>query len=287
MDQIRVKSGALLAALVSGALAAGALGGAPSANATCASFFGIGNSAQCTSTLTTFAIAIGNGASATAGGLFGGAFAIGSGAKATTADAFTFATAVGGGSTADAEGLFGIAASLGGNTSTATFGSGKFGNLGLNIALSLTGGASGPSSSTVTAAGIGNIAANLIGDGNTPAESGTLAVSAEGIVNIAANLLGNNNSVSAGGKGGGGNVAFSVYGLGNTVTAGPGPLAIAGSIAQVNNNAPGVVQSGPGISINGLSIGAAAAVHPPEVAAASHPRKSAPAATAVAHHSTK
>ena len=62
MNQTRGKSGVLLAALVSGALAAGTLGAAPSANATCASFWGINNGGGCTSKLFSFAIAIGTGA---------------------------------------------------------------------------------------------------------------------------------------------------------------------------------------------------------------------------------
>ncbi len=66
-------SGVLVAgAAATGVLAAAALGSAPSANASCASFFGLGNSADCSSTPLSIAIAIGNGASAHANGLFGG-----------------------------------------------------------------------------------------------------------------------------------------------------------------------------------------------------------------------
>ena len=79
VDQIRVKSGVLLGAVVSGALAAGTLTAAPTANATCASFWGIGNSADCTSKLFSVAIAIGGNAQAHADGLFGAAFSIGTG----------------------------------------------------------------------------------------------------------------------------------------------------------------------------------------------------------------
>src|SRR4029078_4967820 len=47
----RKAAGALVACVVTGGLVATAgLGSAPAANATCASFFGIGNSADCTST---------------------------------------------------------------------------------------------------------------------------------------------------------------------------------------------------------------------------------------------
>lgn len=70
MDQSRIKGGSLLGALVSGALVDGTLCGTPAANATCA-FFGIGNNADCTSTLFSAAIAIGPGAQAYAEGAFG------------------------------------------------------------------------------------------------------------------------------------------------------------------------------------------------------------------------
>ena len=84
VTHIRVKGGVLLGALVSGAMVAGTLTGAPAANATCASFFGINNGGGCTSTLTTIAIAIGTGATAHADGLFGAAFAIGTNSSAFT-----------------------------------------------------------------------------------------------------------------------------------------------------------------------------------------------------------
>ena len=51
--------GGLACAVTSGLLASAGLGLAPTANATCASFFGIGNSAECSSTLFSVAFAIG------------------------------------------------------------------------------------------------------------------------------------------------------------------------------------------------------------------------------------
>ena len=76
MNAVRIENsprsitGALVACAVTGGLLAGAgLGGAPRANATCASFFGIGNSADCTSTLFSIAVALGDGASARADGV--------------------------------------------------------------------------------------------------------------------------------------------------------------------------------------------------------------------------
>jgi hypothetical protein len=64
VTRTKLLSAAAASAVAVGALATAGLGSAPSANATCASFFGIGNSADCTSSPTTIAIAIGNGAQA-------------------------------------------------------------------------------------------------------------------------------------------------------------------------------------------------------------------------------
>src|SRR5262245_129566 len=82
-------TGGLACALTSGVVASAGLGLAPTANASCASFFGIGNSADCTSTLFSVAFAIGDGASAhAADAFFGAAVAVGTGAAATSNDAF-------------------------------------------------------------------------------------------------------------------------------------------------------------------------------------------------------
>src|ERR1700759_495604 len=91
----KITGGFVARAVASGVLASAGLGFAPTANASCASFFGIGNSANCTSTLLSVAFAIGNGASAHADGFLGASFAVGTGASATTSDAFTVASAVG------------------------------------------------------------------------------------------------------------------------------------------------------------------------------------------------
>ena len=55
-------TGAMLSALTVGTLATAGLGTAPTANATCASFWGINNGGGCTSTLFSVAVAIGPGA---------------------------------------------------------------------------------------------------------------------------------------------------------------------------------------------------------------------------------
>jgi hypothetical protein len=56
----------------------------PAAKATCASIFGIGNSADCTSEFSTIAVALGPNAKATAKGILGAAVAIGTGARTMT-----------------------------------------------------------------------------------------------------------------------------------------------------------------------------------------------------------
>src|SRR5690349_15913650 len=81
----RKANGALVAGALASALFAGAgLGSAPAAHATCASFFGIGNSADCRSNLFSVAFAIGDGAVAHADGWFGGAFVVGTNSTAST-----------------------------------------------------------------------------------------------------------------------------------------------------------------------------------------------------------
>ena len=52
------------------------------------------------------------------------------------------------------------------------------------------------------------------------------------------------------------NAGFNVFGAGNTVTAGPGPLALAGSVVR---NGLTVTRTNPGIAINSDPFGGAAA----------------------------
>ena len=115
--------GALVAGAVASGLFAGAgLGSAPTANATCASFFGIGNSAECTSNLFSFAIAIGDGAEAHANGTFGGAFVIGKESTAPTGAGSIFNLAISAfgsnNSVTAAGGISNFATNIGGNDNT-------------------------------------------------------------------------------------------------------------------------------------------------------------------------
>jgi len=115
MDQIRViRDSALLGALVSGVLAAGTLTGGPAASATCASFFGIGNSADCTSGFSSIAIALGPNATATAQGILGAAVAIGAGADALTSY-----------NSATTQGILGAAVAIGTDAEAWTYGNGS------------------------------------------------------------------------------------------------------------------------------------------------------------------
>jgi len=228
MNRIRPTGRALLGALVSGALATGALSGAAPAEASCFSMFGLGNGNGCTSTLTTYAIALGDGAVANAPTLFGGALAIGKNANASTitigTSAFNFATAIG--DNANALGyisLFGLALQLGEGTA-GTFG---VGNIAIGVAeglgnqaavsgvfgialqlgrgttntigsLSLTAGISpfSAGSPVTSTTGFGTAALNLFGGAS---EGGTARVESNGFFNLASNILGNDNVVTANG----------------------------------------------------------------------------------------
>jgi hypothetical protein len=210
--------GLTAAAVASTTLVASALGSAPTANATCASFFGLGNGGDCTSSFGGIAIAIGTGATATAMGFLSTAVAIGT----------------------DAQSL-------------------EYGALNLSVAVGTNGGAEAGST---TGADVGNIAISFGDD--------TAAVSGFGVGNIALNF-GNGNTVAALGSL---NTAYAIFSTKTKVTAQPGPLATAGSFFQTLAT---VTKKGPGININGISIGGAAA---PAKTAHATPKTTAKAATA-------
>jgi hypothetical protein len=254
--------------LALGALTAGAmgLGATPVANASCASAFGLGNSSQCSSTLTTIAIAIGNSAQAHADGVLGAAVALGNGALAGAYGWFGSATALGDSSTATAANL-GIAFAAGSHSKAgAGAGSSEFFNGAISIG----------SSDAEAYGGSGNLAVNLFGNGTTVLSLGTgnVAVNtgnqsqvwARGTLSNATNLGGYNSfvgtsttSVASG--------AFAVLGSGNIVQVGNGPFAVAGSILQTGAT---VEKSGPGFNINGVIVSGAAAVGNTKPAAAQH-----------------
>ena len=248
-----------------GALAVGAvagLGAAPTANATCASFFGIGNSVNCTSNATSIAIAIGDNAAAHASGILGAAYALGKDASAgmMSADIFTMSVALGQSAQAGSGGSLSTAIATGQNARSLAGSKGGIVNLAvdlgnhnpagavisdgyLNLAVDALG------SSDVVASGIGNVAVNLLGKANF--------VQAYGKFNNATNFAGNSNTINQLVPVGGSTLtsAWVDFGTKNLVQVGKGPLIIAGSIFQKNSI---VAKDGPGININGFKIGGAA-----------------------------
>ncbi|QYL14984.1 hypothetical protein [Mycolicibacterium pallens] len=249
------------------AVTAGAMGfaGAPTAHASCASLFGFGNSAQCTSSPTTIAIALGSGASARAEGALGAALALGDGAFAGAFGWFGSATALGNGSKAVTTSL-GLALSAGPNADTHA---GAAPSEVLNLAVSI-------GSSNAEALGVGNVAVNLFGGGSEVLSfgSGNAAfntgdqsfVHAFGTLSSATNL-GTYNAFLVTTTQGTANSVFSVLGYNNKVQAGDGPLAVAGSLFASNQF---LLKSGPGFNINGVKAGGAAATPPPAATGAKH-----------------
>ncbi|WP_319437558.1 hypothetical protein [Mycobacterium sp. RTGN5] len=201
-----------------------AIGVAPAANASCASFFGLGNTANCHSTFGSIAIAIGSTAAAQADGLFGVAFASGTNAGAV------------------ALGILGAAISVGTNAQTGS-GSGtepiQLGNVAIDF-----GNHSG-AQNAVAASGLGNLAVNLGGT--------DVFVFASGALNNATNVSGTGSNVGSAGVL---TWSFNVLGSNNFVSAGPGFLAVAGSVAQRGAT---LAQAPFGININGAALPPSAA----------------------------
>ncbi len=276
VNHIGFKSGMLLSAAVCGAMAATALGGAPTAAANCASFFGLGNTANCQSGPASIAIAVGNNATARAGGLFGVAFAIGTAplgggtggqATATTTGAFTFAWAAGDQVTAQAGDLFGLAVQWGSNGRTTTKGV-------LNQAIGWTNPFGGDPAATWVATTVASGFGNQILNGSfvTGPGSGGQAV---GFGNLAFNGWGFDNVVTAGnGPSSFFNAAFDGFNAGN-VTAGPGPFAIAIAFGQQAGET--TAQVGPGIKVG---VGTGLPAFPASPASARPTKKAAPTAVA-------
>ena len=94
-NTLRPTALAMGAAVTAGALALGAMASTPTANATCFSIFGLGDSAQCSSSLTSIAIAIGTNAQAHATGILGTAVTLGNTSTAITDGLFNLAVTLG------------------------------------------------------------------------------------------------------------------------------------------------------------------------------------------------
>ncbi len=184
MDSVRVKGGLLATTFVTGALASSTLVGAPTADASCFSIFGIGNGNGCTSNPLSFAIAIGDGATADARlGFLGGAVALGTNASATTNWTLgTAVTALGEGASAIASySLFSFLSQLGRGATTVVGGP--------NLAVGIS---NGDAQSTSIIGGfnilahIGSGTASALGGGNL-----LLGYSGTGAHNVGASGFGN------------------------------------------------------------------------------------------------
>lgn len=238
--------GALLAlAIATGSVP---LGTAPAANASCVSAFGLSSGPDCESGFGSIAIAIGSNAIAQANGVLGVAIAVGTQSRSaiTAGSVFTLASAMGTFAATDVKGILSATITAGNRGRTDVgFGGGdapQFGNVALNF-----GNHTNVVSNEVSATGFGNLGVNVGGD--------AVIVDATGLLNNATNLFGSGIVRT---NGGALSWAFNVYGSNNNVTAGPGFLAVAGSLGQSGAT---VTQKPFGININGVAIPAAASVN--------------------------
>lgn len=251
----------LTGVLSSGTLLAGLAFSGPSAHASCISAFGVSSSADCSSGLADVAIAIGDGATASAYGWFTGALAIGDGASAIvpaellSLNSLSGALAVGEGSTATARGILTFAYANGYHAYARSAGL---------TSLAVTDGAQGHS----VTSGIANIAINR-GD-----HVDYNWAEAFGIGNLAVNLDGDGRVVAGFDVDSFASVAFNTSGT-NTVKTQGGPFAIAGAVDQ---DGVTVSQTGPGINIVDSAVASAKQVadNPAPVA----PKSSKPARAA-------
>ncbi|WP_445169705.1 hypothetical protein ACTXG7_10535 [Mycolicibacterium sp. Dal123E01] len=246
-----------LATFAASAVAMGA-GPAPAANATCVSAFGFGNSSHCTSSPTTIAIAIGANAEAHGVGTLGAAIALGNNTFAGFYGSLGFASVLGTSSSAVAANL-GIAIAAGSHSAAHA---GAAPTHVFNVAVSIA------NDSDADTSGQGNVAVNLFGSGSTVRAFGTgdlalntgnnSTVAAWGTLSNALNLGGYQVFVGTGGSSRASS-AVNIMGAGNAVQAQTGPFAVAGSIFQTGAS---ISQAGPGVHINGVKAGSAAAIGP-------------------------
>jgi hypothetical protein len=274
----------MLGVAASGAMAVGALSSAGTAGATCASISGVGNNGQCTSSVGSFAVALGDPTTtaASANGLFDGAVANGLGDPAGTvtianstgnasfayaggpnvvAQAGTLATKAGPGG-----GTLNAAIAQGSNVSafagTANVNGTDVGNAAFNMANDPVVGVGTNSVNQVFAGGnaaspgTGNLAANLGGTSDAAALRPSL-VSAFGVGNVATNLGGAGNIVESGdafgvaplpqtGMPANLSTAFNVLGNDNAAVSTGGPLAVSGTLFGTGKTA---LQNGPGFNV--------------------------------------
>lgn len=282
------KTGAVaLGVLTAGALAAAAVGSAGGANATCASFFGIGNGGGCSSTLTSIAVAIGENAEAHAEGFLGAALTLGANSSAATvAGALANLAVTFGDNNFTSAGGIGSVAFAGRSTINQTVVAGigdlTSGNVG-NFAASIA----SPEATETSATGIGNTSVNIAGAGNISGEGvglttvNLVGLNADlrnrGLLNIIANVSGDSISISNDeGDGGIGNLGFNFIGQDNVVST-RGVVAIAGTLGSTSQT---VSQDGPGINISvGKGLAESAAVRAASSVSAGTPSAGKPGST--------
>lgn len=238
--------------LTTGTLAA-SLGSIPNANASCVSFFGIGSGGQCTSTITSIAIAVGENAEAHAEGILGAAISFGDYASAATDSGalFNLAATFAERSSTRAGGVLSFAMAANSINQTVTAGTGNLvgGNIG-NVAVSLT----SPEATNIATGGIANFALNLAGSGDISGNGNGLVTANvvglgvnlvnRGTFNNITNFTGTNTRISNT-TNSIGNLGFNAVGIDNEVTS-DGPFAVAGVLGSVNQT---ISQSGPGFNV--------------------------------------
>ena len=265
---------ALGAAVATGGMGIAALGPIPAANASCASFFGIGNSANCTSTFTSIAIALGPNAQAHANGTLGAAISLGDTTSASTGGMFNLAFTHGTNSSTSAGGLWSAALTKAANDTTVTVGPGPLnsGNL-LNVAVVL--GANSSETTNINIKGVGNLAVGFLSSGDIDADGvGTVTVNSFGAENNLTNH-GNFSNVSSFLSGGTSitsnstlSWAWDVDGASNVVETNGG-ANVAGAFAQENET---VIQNGPGVNVRlRPSVGSSPAKSKPSPGTAASP----------------
>lgn len=245
-----------LGAATLGAVTAATMASVPTASASCFSMFGIGSGGQCTSTLTSIAIAIGTNAEAHADGILGAAMTFGDhSSSATVAGALSnFAVTFGNSNLTSAGGLGSLAFVADAINQTVIAGVGGLtsGNV-ANFAASLT----SPEATETSATGIGNTSINFVGAGKVKGNGvglttvNSVGINANldnaGVLNNITNISGDNIDISNNiGKGGFGNLAFNVIGTDNVVRT-HGSFAVAGAIGSTGQS---VSQDGFGVNIS-------------------------------------
>jgi hypothetical protein len=249
---------ALGAAVAVGAVGLTGVAELPVANASCASFFGIGNSANCTSTLTSVAIAVGVDAQAHANGVLGAAISWGEGTSAETAGMWNFALTRGVNSSTYAGGMLSAGIAWAVNNATASAGTGSMSdNNWWNLAV--VGGARTDEASTVTVNGVGNLGVGFLSSGTVNADGvGTVTVNSLGpqnnltnngtFSNVSSLLSGDSTMTNSGGFG---SWAWDIVGAVNTLQT-SGKFSVAGAFSQEDVT---VVQDGPGFNVKFRSSG--------------------------------